>query len=100
MHSILAANCSGIRSRVMAWMKLSFSLFNASAIIATFSALNFSRDALPADTVVLAAGLSPEQGVYRAFQGRHPDLYLIGDARAAKSIMSAVWDAYEVARAI
>jgi 2-enoate reductase len=58
------------------------------------------RDALPADTVVLAAGLSPVQDIYRALQGRHPALYLIGDAREARNILNAVWDAYEVARAI
>jgi 2-enoate reductase len=75
-------------------------LLEATEQEAVIERKDFRRDALPADTVVLAAGLSPVQGVYRALQGRHPDLYLIGDARAAKNIMNAVWDAYEVARAI
>jgi 2-enoate reductase len=61
---------------------------------------DLSRDVLPADSIVVAAGLSPEQGLFRALRGRHHDLYLIGDARTAKNIMNAIWDAYEVARAI
>ncbi|MBW2203900.1 MAG: hypothetical protein JRF52_07295 [Deltaproteobacteria bacterium] len=35
-----------------------------------------------------------------ASAGKTPNLYLIGDAREARNIMGAVWDAYEVARAI
>jgi hypothetical protein len=33
-------------------------------------------------------------------KGNLTNLYLIGDAREAKNIMNAIWDAYEVARAI
>jgi len=61
---------------------------------------DLSQYVLPADTIVVAAGLSPEQGLYSALQGRHSDLHLIGDARTAKNIMNAIWDAYEVARSI
>jgi len=32
--------------------------------------------------------------------GNLTNLYLIGDAREAKNIMNAIWDAYEVARTI
>jgi len=45
-------------------------------------------------------GLQPEQGIYRLLHGNLTNLYLIGDAREAKNIMNAIWDAYEVARAI
>jgi 2-enoate reductase len=60
----------------------------------------FSRDTLPADMVIVAGGLEPEQEVYRLLKGHLANLYLIGDAREAKNIMNAIWDAYEVARAI
>ncbi len=58
------------------------------------------RDTLPADTIIIAVGLQPEQGIYRLLQGNLTNLYLIGDAREAKNIMNAIWDAYEVARTI
>ena len=61
---------------------------------------DFGRRNLPADTVVIAAGLKPEQELYRALQGQTPNLFLIGDSRKAQNIMNSVWDAYEVARMI
>jgi 2-enoate reductase len=61
---------------------------------------HFRRDTLPADTVIVAAGLEPEQNVYRLLKGHVANLYLIGDARKALNIMNAIWDAYEVARVI
>jgi 2-enoate reductase len=61
---------------------------------------DFGKRNLPADTVVIAAGLKPEQELYRALQGQTPNLFLIGDSRKAQNIMNSVWDAYEVARMI
>jgi 2-enoate reductase len=58
------------------------------------------REMFPADTVILAVGLEPVQDVYRSLQGRLTNLYLIGDARKAWNMMNAIWDAYEVARAL
>ena len=55
---------------------------------------------LDANTVVVSMGLKPERALYRSLVGKTPNLYLIGDAREARNIMGAVWDAYEVARAI
>jgi 2-enoate reductase len=52
------------------------------------------------DTVILAVGLEPDKRLYQALQEVRPKPYLIGDAREARNIMGAVWDAYEVARAI
>jgi 2-enoate reductase len=60
----------------------------------------FYRDTLPADTVIVAVGLEPEQEVYRLLKDHFANLYLIGDARKAWNIMNAIWDAYEVARAV
>jgi 2-enoate reductase len=58
------------------------------------------RETLPADTIIIAVGLESEQGIYRLLRGNLTNLYLIGDAREAKNIMNAIWDAYEVARSI
>jgi hypothetical protein len=40
------------------------------------------------------------QDLYWELQGKIPNMYLLGDSRQAKNIMNAIWDAYEVARAI
>ena len=61
---------------------------------------SFSQSILKTDTIVLAVGQEPSQDLYRELQGKIPNLYLIGDSRQAKNIMNAIWDAYEVARAI
>jgi len=60
----------------------------------------FYRDTLLADTVIVAVGVEPEQEVYRLLKDHFANLYLIGDARKAWNIMNAIWDAYEVARAV
>jgi 2-enoate reductase len=60
----------------------------------------FYKNTLKTDTVVLAVGLIPNQDLYRELQGKIHNLYLIGDSRQARNIMGAIWDAYEVARAI
>ena len=61
---------------------------------------SFRKTTIAADTLVAAVGLEPEQEAYKMLRGQMPDLYIIGDARETRNIMSAVWDAYEVARAI
>jgi 2-enoate reductase len=55
---------------------------------------------LPADTVVIAVGLGPDQELYRSLTGNIPNLHIVGDAVEAQNIMHAIWDAYEVARNI
>jgi 2-enoate reductase len=57
-----------------------------------------SKEAYRTDSIVLAMGLVPDQRLYRSIVGKRPWLFLIGDAREARNIMGAVWDAYEVAR--
>lgn len=52
----------------------------------------FYRDTLPADTVIVAVGLEPEQEVYRLLKDHFTNLYLIGDARKAWNIMNAIWE--------
>lgn len=61
---------------------------------------NFHRTTFPADTIAVAVGFKPEQGLYRALTGKVRELYLIGDSREPRNIMGAIWDAYEVGRNI
>lgn len=53
-----------------------------------------------ADTVVLAAGLEPDDSLCKALTKEVPDLYVIGDCQSPRNIMGAIWDGYEVGRAV
>jgi 2-enoate reductase len=61
---------------------------------------SLSKDTLQANSLVVAVGLQPMQELYQMLKREVVDLYIIGDARKAWNIMSAIWDAYEVARSI
>ncbi|UCD80430.1 MAG: FAD-dependent oxidoreductase [Desulfobacterales bacterium] len=49
------------------------------------------------DTIVLAMGSTPNDGIYRRLEGRVSELYLIGDAVKPREILDAVFEAEEVA---
>ncbi len=53
-----------------------------------------------ADSIVVAVGLKSDQKLYRSLRGQNSNLFPIGDSRKSQNIMSAIWDAYEVARMI
>ena len=53
-----------------------------------------------ATTIVLAVGMTAERRLYEDLSQRLNCVYAIGDCREPKNIMNAVWDAYEIARAI
>ncbi len=59
-----------------------------------------SKNRLLVDTVVIATGLKSDQELYRSLTAGVPNLYLIGDARQPRNIMSCIWDAYEIGRNI
>ncbi len=53
-----------------------------------------------ADSAILAVGYDSERRLYDEVRNKVPEAYLFGDARRVQNIMYAIWDAYEVARAI
>lgn len=55
---------------------------------------------ITADTVVLAMGMAADTQLYDDLSERVDCVYALGDCREPKNIMNAVWDAYEIARAI
>ncbi len=59
-----------------------------------------NKKEIEADTIGVSIGLKPDRELYDRLLGKTPNLFLIGDAREIRNIMGAVWDAYEVARAI
>jgi len=60
----------------------------------------FRKDELQADTVVVAIGYKNENKLYEEIKNESYEAYVIGDARHAHNIMSAIWDAYEIAKDI
>lgn len=50
--------------------------------------------------IVLAAGLKSDDSLYKNLLGKIPCIFNIGDSRQPGNIMGAVWDGYEVGRAV
>lgn len=57
------------------------------------------EETIPADTIILAVGFTPDQELYDAMQEAE-ELYAIGDCKEFHNVHSAVWDAFEVANHI
>ena len=53
-----------------------------------------------ADTVILACGLESENKLYQELNGKFTHLYAVGDCQTPRNIMAAIWDGYEVGRAV
>ena len=56
--------------------------------------------ALDADSVVMAIGFKPAPSLKEQLGSCGASIYEIGDAKQAKTIMNAVWEAYETANSI
>lgn len=59
-----------------------------------------TRHVLPADTILPTAPLKPNDELYRALEGQVPELFLIGDGKAAGMIVHAVRSGHWTARGI
>lgn len=55
---------------------------------------------LPADTVVIAVGFKPNPSMAPDLRGHGYEVFEIGDGRHVGNILTAIWDAYEVAHTI
>jgi 2,4-dienoyl-CoA reductase (NADPH2) len=62
--------------------------------------LGDSQRHIPADTVVLATGVSSQKGVYDDLLGRVNELYLIGDARQPRRAFDAIHEGFNVGMTI
>lgn len=61
------------------------------------SGKDWQRYEFEADTVVLALGYCPANGIYEQLKGKVPELYLIGDAKQPRKVEHAVWEARFIA---
>ena len=58
-----------------------------------------AEESIPADTVILAVGFTPDRELYNAMQ-ECDEVYAIGDCKEFHNVHSAVWGAFEVANHI
>jgi 2-enoate reductase len=61
---------------------------------------NNEKMSLEGDSVVLAIGMVPVNGLADSLDAKMCRTFRIGDCRSPKNVMNAVWDAYEVARTL
>ena len=59
-----------------------------------------NRLAVSADTIVVAAGMKPNDSLSRSLRGRIRRMHIVGDSLRPQNIMHAIWSAYEVSRGI
>jgi len=85
-----------------------FSLYNVrtikdmsvSRIVDGGIILSASEDILMCDTVVIATGLKSDDALYKSLLGKIPLIYSCGDCQQPRNIMAAIWDGFEIGRAI
>jgi 2-enoate reductase len=58
------------------------------------------RSTLEADTVVLALGLEPCNGLAEALRDKVPEVYAIGDCVEPRKVINAIWEGFRTARLI
>ena len=58
-----------------------------------------AEETIPAETVILAVGFTPDRELYNAMQ-ECDEVYAIGDCKEFHNVHSAVWDAFEIANHI
>jgi hypothetical protein len=53
------------------------------------------RKTIPADTVVVAAGYTADDGLYKALEGKVPEIYCIGNSAKPRKILEANSEGYQ-----
>ncbi|MFC1929749.1 FAD-dependent oxidoreductase [Chloroflexota bacterium] len=65
-----------------------------------FTTKEQERKVIEADNIVLATGSKPNAGLFKAIDGRVPEIYLIGDCVEPRDIKAAIEEGYCVALAL
>jgi 2-enoate reductase len=55
---------------------------------------------LKADTIVLAVGMNPREGLFETIKDRVPRVYAIGDCVEPRKVINAIWEGFRLARLI
>jgi NADPH-dependent 2,4-dienoyl-CoA reductase/sulfur reductase-like enzyme len=106
----LGADMSGLGGgdKILEWcdeygvdIKYNAKLSKINAATVEFS-VNGEKFELPADTVLLAAGMTPQLDAARAFRSAAPntEFYIVGDCRDAGDIRDATRSAFDICREI
>ncbi len=62
--------------------------------------LDGTKQSVEADTVVVATGTEPDTGISAAFQGKAPEIYLVGDCNKLSFIKDSISDGHKIASTI
>jgi hypothetical protein len=55
---------------------------------------------MQADTIVLALGLKPNNGLVEGLAGKTSEVYPIGDCTEPRKVINAIWEGFRIARLI
>jgi 2,4-dienoyl-CoA reductase (NADPH2) len=66
----------------------------------TYEDKDGKKHEISADTVMPTAPIVPNEGLYKALEGKVPELYLVGDAKESGMIVHAIRAGYHTAKAI
>ncbi len=61
-----------------------------------FSTKDGIKQDLNADTVIIAQGVEPDQKILAAFQGKAPEVYLVGDCNKLSYIKDSIAEGYKI----
>ena len=75
---------------------------NAQSSLVTINIIynGTQKDFLIADTVVLAVGLKPNNGLWETLSGEVREIYAIGDCVKPRRVLNAIWEGFRTARLI
>lgn len=58
------------------------------------------KETIPADTVIMAVGYKANERLYKALEGKVPEIYCIGDSSQPRRILEAIREGYETGLAL
>jgi 2,4-dienoyl-CoA reductase-like NADH-dependent reductase (Old Yellow Enzyme family)/thioredoxin reductase len=59
-----------------------------------------NKETIPADTVIIAVGYKPNEGLYKALEGKVPEIFCIGDSSEPRRILEAISEGYRIGLAL
>ena len=55
---------------------------------------------IPADTIIIAVGYKANDHLYKALEGKIPEIYCIGNSSEPRRILEAVYEGYQTGLAL
>jgi 2-enoate reductase len=61
---------------------------------------NDTKTFLDMDTVILAAGMKPNNSLLAEIEAKIPEVYNIGDSAEPRRVLEAIWEGFRTARIV